>query len=126
MLKKVIKSQQNQNQESSEYWICGISFGAWVGMQLLMRRPEIPKFILISPPVGKYDFNFLAPCPASGLVLTAEKDTLIEVESVKDIIKKLNQQKTITVKHEIIKTTDHFFLNIENKVIEKVKKYALL
>lgn len=117
---------QNQNQESSEYWICGISFGAWVGMQLLMRRPEIPKFILISPPVGKYDFNFLAPCPASGLVLTAEKDTLIEVESVKDIIKKLNQQKTITVKHEIIKTTDHFFLNIENKVIEKVKKYALL
>ena len=117
---------QNQNQESSEYWICGISFGAWVGMQLLMRRPEIPKFILISPPVGKYDFNFLAPCPASGLVLTAEKDTLIEVESVKDIIKKLNQQKTITVKHEVIKTTDHFFLNIENKVIEKVKKYALL
>ena len=31
---------------------------AWIGMQLLMRRPEIPKFVLISPPVGKYDFNF--------------------------------------------------------------------
>ena len=52
---------QNQNPESKEYWVCGISFGAWVGMQLLMRRPEIPKFILLSPPVGKYDFNFLAP-----------------------------------------------------------------
>jgi alpha/beta superfamily hydrolase len=115
---------QNQNQESREYWICGISFGAWVGMQLLMRRPEIPKFILISPPVGKYDFNFLAPCPASGLVLTAEKDTLIEVESVKDIINKLNQQKTISVKHETIKTNDHFFSNNENKLIEKVKKYS--
>ena len=36
----------------------GLSFGAWIGMQLLMRRPEIPKFVLISPPVGKYDFNF--------------------------------------------------------------------
>ena len=43
---------QNQNQESNQYWVCGISFGAWVGMQLLMRRPEIPKFVLISPPVG--------------------------------------------------------------------------
>ena len=51
---------QNQNPESKEYWICGISFGAWIGMQLLMRRPEIPKFVLISPPVGKYDFNFFS------------------------------------------------------------------
>jgi hypothetical protein len=39
---------QNQNHESQEYWICGISFGAWVGMQLLMRRPEILKFVLTS------------------------------------------------------------------------------
>ena len=60
---------QSQNTDSENFWICGISFGAWVGMQLLMRRPEIPKFILISPPAGKYDFNFLAPCPASGLVM---------------------------------------------------------
>ena len=28
---------QNQNPESKRYWICGISFGAWIGMQLLMR-----------------------------------------------------------------------------------------
>ena len=114
---------QNQNQESNEYWVCGISFGAWVGMQLLMRRPEIPKFILISPPVGKYDFNFLAPCPASGLVISAEKDTLIDNESIEDVVKKLNKQKSIEVKHEAIKSTDHFFSNNEQKVIDKVKKY---
>jgi alpha/beta superfamily hydrolase len=114
---------QNKNQESNEYWVCGISFGAWVGMQLLMRRPEIPKFILISPPVGKYDFNFLAPCPASGLVISAEKDTLIDNESIDDVVKKLNKQKSIEVKHEAIKSTDHFFSNNEQKVIDKVKKY---
>ena len=73
---------QNQNQDSQEYWICGISFGAWVGMQLLMRRPEILKFILVSPPVGKYDFNFLAPCPASGVVINADKDPLVEVNLI--------------------------------------------
>ena len=114
---------QNQNQESKEYWVCGISFGAWVGMQLLMRRPEIPKFILISPPVGKYDFNFLAPCPASGLVISAEKDNLIDNNDVNDVVKKLNKQKSITVKQETIKFADHFFLNNEQKVIDKIKKY---
>jgi alpha/beta superfamily hydrolase len=115
---------QSQNHESDNFWICGISFGAWVGMQLLMRRPEIPKFILISPPAGKYDFNFLAPCPASGLVISGEKDSLIDTESVRGIIKKLNQQKSITVKHEIVKSSDHFFNEMEQKVLEKVKKYV--
>ena len=115
---------QSQNHESDNFWICGISFGAWVGMQLLMRRPEIPKFILISPPAGKYDFNFLAPCPASGLVISGEKDSLIDTESVRGIIKKLNQQKSITVKHEVVKSSDHFFNEMEQKVLEKVKKYV--
>ena len=115
---------QNQNQDSQEYWICGISFGAWVGMQLLMRRPEILKFILVSPPVGKYDFNFLAPCPASGVVINADKDPLVDVSLIKDVVKRLNQQKTIDVKQEVIKSSDHFFNNNENKVIEKVKKYC--
>ena len=92
-------------------------------MQLLMRRPEIPKFILISPPVGKYDFNFLAPCPASGLVISAEKDNLVNNSDVSDAVKKLNKQKSIEVKHELVKSVDHFFSNNEQKVIEKVKKY---
>ncbi|MEM0924377.1 MAG: alpha/beta fold hydrolase, partial [Pseudomonadota bacterium] len=30
-------------------WIAGFSFGAWIGMQLLMRRPEINGFISAAP-----------------------------------------------------------------------------
>ena len=93
-------------------------------MQLLMRRPEIPKFVLISPPVGKYDFNFLAPCPASGMIINAEKDSLIEVNLIKDVVKRLNQQQSINVMQEVIKSSDHFFSNNENKVIERVKSYV--
>ena len=117
---------QNQNPESKEYWVCGISFGAWVGMQLLMRRPEIPKFILLSPPVGKYDFNFLAPCPASGVIISGEKDGLIDKDMVKDVATKLNKQKSISVKYDSVKSADHFFTNQEKKVIEKIKKYISL
>ena len=88
-----------------------------------MRRPEIPKFILLSPPVGKYDFNFLAPCPASGVIIAGEKDNLINKDMVKDIAVKLNRQKSISVKYDSIKSADHFFTNNESKVIEKIKKY---
>ena len=45
---------QNQNQESKEYWVCEFpSEHGWV-YTTLMRRPEILKFVLVSPPVGKY------------------------------------------------------------------------
>ena len=115
---------EKENFDNSQCWICGFSFGSLISMQLLMRRPEILKFILVSPPVGKYDFNFLAPCPASGVVINADKDPLIEVNLIKDVVKRLNQQKTIDVKQEVIKSSDHFFNNNENKVIEKVKKYC--
>ena len=53
---------QTHNPDASRCWIAGFSFGAWIGMQLLMRRPEIKGFISVSPPADKYDFTFLAPC----------------------------------------------------------------
>ena len=55
--------------DARQCWIAGYSFGAWIGMQLLMRRPEISGFISIAPPANFYDFTFLAPCPARLTVL---------------------------------------------------------
>ena len=60
---------QSTNPAASQCWVAGYDFGAWVGMQLLMRRPETDGFISVSPPTNMYDFSFLAPCPASGLIL---------------------------------------------------------
>ena len=114
---------QSQNPSSKEYWICGVSFGAWIGMQLLMRRPEITKFILLGPPAGKYDFNFLAPCPSSGLIFSGEKDSLIDHSVLANLIKKLNEQESIDGKHEIIKGSNHFFSKHENNVIQKINNY---
>jgi len=56
---------QSINPEARTCWIAGISFGAWIGMQLLMRRPEIEGFISIAAMANRYDFSFLAPCPSS-------------------------------------------------------------
>ncbi len=117
---------QSQNQSTNEYWICGISFGAWIGMQLLMRRPEITRFILLGPPAGKYDFNFLAPCPSSGLIFSGEKDNLIDHSILSNLVKRLNNQKNIEVKHEILKGSDHFFSNYESNIIQKINNYVKL
>ena len=57
---------QQIHPEARTTWIAGFSFGAWIGMQLLMRRPEVRGFISIAPPANMYDFTFLAPCPSSG------------------------------------------------------------
>ena len=38
---------QSVNPDARSCWIAGVSFGAWIGMQLLMRRPEIEGFISI-------------------------------------------------------------------------------
>ena len=60
---------QSIHQEAQTTWVAGVSFGALIGMQLLMRRPEIRGFISIAPPANMYDFSFLAPCPASGIFI---------------------------------------------------------
>ena len=40
---------QTINPEARACWVAGFSFGAWIGMQLLMRRPEVEGFISIAP-----------------------------------------------------------------------------
>ncbi len=57
---------QTINPEAKSCWIAGFSFGAWIGMQLLMRRPEIEGFISICPPANLYDFSFLGALPIFG------------------------------------------------------------
>ncbi len=57
---------QLQNADSRSCWIAGVSFGTWIAMQLLMRRPEIDGFVCVAPPANLYDFSFLAPVSLLG------------------------------------------------------------
>ncbi len=114
---------QNINGSASGCWIAGYSFGAWVGMQLLMRRPEIDGFIAISPPAGNLDFSFLAPCPASGLILHGQRDDVVPAEAAEKLAKKLTQQKNITVEYRAIAGADHFFADHMPALAKAVDDY---
>ncbi len=119
---------QSYNPNASGCWIGGFSFGAWIGMQLMMRRPEISGYISVAPPTSIYDFTFLAPCPASGLIVHGGKDNLVPIASVEKLTQKLAAQKTISVDYRVIESADHFFmddLNILNNHIEDYLDTAL-
>lgn len=104
-------------------WIAGFSFGAYVGMQLLMRRPEIKGFISVAPPANMYDFSFLAPCPSSGLIVEAHDDDLVTPLSIHKLVEKLHQQKGITIDHEVVKGANHFFENEMADLMSLVNAY---
>lgn len=114
---------QTYNPNASGVWIGGFSFGAWIAMQLLMRRPEVVGFISIAPPANMYDFSFLAPCPSSGLIVQGDKDEIVPAPDSKKLAEKLTAQKNITVDYELIKDADHFFAGKLDKVTGLVNGY---
>jgi hypothetical protein len=114
---------QTYNPGSSSCWIAGFSFGAWIGMQLLMRRPEINGFISVAPPANMFDFTFLAPCPSSGLILHGERDDVVPEASVQKLVNKLSQQRDITVDYRIIEAANHFFTNKLDALNENIADY---
>ncbi|GIR95200.1 MAG: alpha/beta hydrolase [Paracoccaceae bacterium] len=93
---------QANTPNSTACWVIGFSFGSWIGMQLLMRRPEISGFISVSPPANSYDFSFLAPCPSSGLIINGSLDRLVPPSDIKSLSDKLKTQKGIKVTHKEI------------------------
>ena len=115
---------QTYNANASACWIAGFSFGAWIGMQLLMRRPEIDRFIAVAPPANVYDFGFLAPCPSSGLILQGDKDEIVTEESVQKLTEKLGRQKDIVIDYRVIKGANHFFTGKLDDLNEIVSDYV--
>ena len=111
---------QEINANAPYVWVGGFSFGAWIGMQLLMRRPEIQGFVSVAPPANTEDFSFLAPCPTSGLVLHGSKDDVVAGDSVKDFVGKLHQQKGIKIDYRVVDGANHFFHGHTDLLIEHV------
>ncbi len=99
---------QSNNPGASQTWVGGYQFGAYIGMQLLMRRPETDGFISVSPPSNMYDFSFLAPCPASGLFLHGTK---------------LRTQKGIVIDYELEEGASHFWQDHISAVERRVGAY---
>jgi uncharacterized protein len=114
---------QSVNPNASNCWVAGFSFGAWIAMQLLMRRPEIQGFIAVAPPANVYDFTFLAPCPSSGLIVQGDKDEIVTPASTDKLAKTLQAKRSITVEYALVKGADHFFTDRLDKMDGVIDAY---
>ena len=114
---------QSFNQNAPFSWVSGYSFGAWIGMQLLMRRPEITGFVSMSLPTNTYDLAFLAPCPTSGLLVYGSEDSVVPPEEVERAIEKIRTQKGRHVEGRCIEGADHFYTHHLDIAMEEIEKY---
>ena len=114
---------EKENPGYSQCWVSGFSFGALICMQLIMRRPEVNKFVTISPQPNLYDFTFLSPCPISGIMIYGKNDELVQVDSILNLKKRLSMQKNIDVKFESINNANHFYKNKEKDLSTTIDNY---
>ncbi len=92
-------------------------------MQLMMRRPEIDGFVSVAPPANIHDFSFLAPCPASGMILHGDKDDIVPQVSVDKLVQKLKKQKNIGIDYRVVKGGNHFFQDDVSELIGHLNDY---
>ena len=89
----------------------------------MMRRPEIVGFISVSPPADKFDFSFLAPCPASGLIIHGDNNKRVPHETIQKIVDRLSIQKGVNIELEFIKEANHMFSDHNDELMNAIKKY---
>ena len=114
---------ERENFDNSQCWIAGFSFGSLIAMQLLMRRPEINRFVAISPQPNVYDFSFLSPCPTSGIIIYGKKDELVPYASVNELNKRLSSQKGISIDFQAVNDANHFFSKADMALSKVLNKY---
>ncbi len=115
---------QSVNNNCSGVYVAGFSFGAWIAMQLLMRRPEIDSYVAVSPPTNQYDFNFLAPCPNDGLIIQGDSDPHVTMDSTHRLIDKLIEQRGENgVDFRVVEGAGHFYQNELDTVVKHINDY---
>ena len=114
---------QMYNPNAPFCWVGGFSFGSWISMQLLMRRPEIVGFLSVAPPASDYDFSFLAPCPSSGLMLQGDSDENISSDSVIKLVEKLSAQRAIEIQYRQVAGANHFFAGKIEEMMAEIDEY---
>ena len=114
---------ENQCPNARSCWVAGFSFGSWIGMQLMMRRPEIVGFIAVTPPATEKDFSFLAPCPSSGLIVHGEADGVVPAESVVRLIDRIQTQRGVEIDLQVVPDANHFFTSHLDELIGEMGDY---
>ena len=115
---------QERHEDSSALWLAGHGFGAWIALQMLMRRIEITGYVAAALPQKKYDFSFFNPAPVGGLIIAAGSDAVTPEESLKSFANSINRQRAGRAEFTSIKDTDRNFTGKLKELFTTVSKYV--
>lgn len=115
----------NQFSCVKKFTVIGYSWGCSIVLNLLMRRPEITNFILISPTLTLKNcdwFNCLSTFRTTGMIIHGTKDNLTNMETVKKYVKFLETKK-MNVQLHFIENADHYYHNYENELENVIESF---
>ena len=90
-----------------------------------MRRPEIDGFLALSPPANHYDLSFLAPCPASGLILCGDNDAVCAPSDIERALTKVRVQTGEVIDRKTIEGANHFYQHHLEEMEQSCERYLL-
>ena len=93
--------------------------------QLLMRRPDVHRFISISAPAGMYDHSFLSPCPASGLFICGTNDEITPHTDLENLLKNTARQKDVKLHYSKVAGADHFYTEQQEELSKTLCQYII-
>jgi alpha/beta superfamily hydrolase len=100
-----------KNFECRSFWVCGVDYGAFVTLQLVMRRPELENYVLVSPNMKKNDMSFIIPCSACGLIVRGSEDIKFTEDECLALQEKLLTKAESKVKCTTIYGAERDFAN---------------
>ena len=114
-----------KNIESHNFWVCGIDNGSVAALELVMRRPEIENYILVSPNIKKNELSFVVPCAASGILVRASEDLRFLEEDCINLQEKLTTKTESKIKYMTIYDAERNFDTELEQLKKEIKNYVI-
>jgi alpha/beta superfamily hydrolase len=93
-----------------EIFLAGYSFGAWVNVQVLRRRPSLSGGVLVSPPIDLMDFDFSDLAGRIRQILAGDRDPYCNIPRL------LEMAGRIQVPVKLLPGADHFYFGREKEL----------
>ncbi|MBN2467744.1 MAG: dienelactone hydrolase family protein [Deltaproteobacteria bacterium] len=108
--------------DAKRLFLAGYSFGAWVGLQAALRNCGLAAVAGIAPPLGVYDFEFLAGLSIPIIVVSGDRDDFCEKNKLDEMFNGLAVPK----KRVVLAGCDHFYWGREGEVAAAVRAFFCL
>ncbi len=98
-------------------WAAGISFGAWVALEVGAQDDRVALLLGIAPPVDRYEFSAVRAATKPKFLIHGEADDLVPVQSVWRFYGALAEPKELVV----IDAADHVFDGKVSEVADAIE-----